>query len=117
MVYIYYPPAEEVFDEIGAIRAEALTAINQGQWGIAETRLSAWNQQLSKLKTSEMLRGRFTTEAREEAVRKLGLRLKEVQEAIRKNAAEEAKQLSRDLFSMNSECRRIFLNLDTKTAL
>ncbi|ODA28020.1 hypothetical protein A6X21_14245 [Planctopirus hydrillae] len=117
VVYIYYPPAEEVFDEIGAIRAEALTAINQGQWGIAETRLSAWNQQLSKLKTSEMLRGRFTTEAREEAVRKLGLRLKEVQEAIRKNAAEEAKELSRDLFSMNSECRRIFLNQDTKTAL
>ena len=55
-LYIYYPPAEEVFNEISRVRADALTSVRTGKTQDAIRQLEAWDLLTRKLQVGEFLR-------------------------------------------------------------
>lgn len=112
VIHVYYPPVEDIFGDISGLRAEALSAINQGQLDVAATRLDAWDRQLDKLEPSTILRGRSVPPHARESRERLSIRLREVEAAIGKKSPEEVKGLAKDLFSLNGDCRRAFLESD-----
>jgi uncharacterized membrane protein YraQ (UPF0718 family) len=65
-LYIYYPPAEEAFNEISRVRADALTAVRTGKTQDAIRQLEAWDLLTRKLQVGEFLRtGRLDQGKRE----------------------------------------------------
>jgi len=55
-LYIYYPPADEVFNEISRVRADALTSVRTGKTQDAIRQLEAWDLLTRKLQVGEFLR-------------------------------------------------------------
>lgn len=57
VVYIYYPPPKELFNEMSSVKADALSALNSRDWPVANRELGRWDYHFAKLPMAAALRG------------------------------------------------------------
>jgi len=57
MLYIYYPPPQEILEEMVAVRTDAIAALNSRDWELAERELGKCDYHAGKLPLAVALRG------------------------------------------------------------
>jgi hypothetical protein len=82
VVYIYYPPLPELFDEMSNVRVNAISALRSRELGIAKRELARWHSAADKLPVSARLRFALVASDADDAASELCAALKHVEENL-----------------------------------
>ena len=81
-VYVYYPPTQELYEEMNNVRADALSAVRLKDVSVARRELTKWHSAADKLPVSAKLRFVKVSDDADEAARELCSAVKGVEESI-----------------------------------
>ncbi|QDU64305.1 putative permease [Planctomycetes bacterium Pan216] len=108
LIYVYYPPVEELFDEMSSVRANAISAYRVGTPELARQEFQTWDYLAGKLPIAAVLRrGSVSAEARTRtgAFRDM---LARVRDSVGTTSKIEKDKLIRELTDSYSECREAY---------
>jgi hypothetical protein len=107
-LFIYYPPPDQVLEEIGRVRAEAASAVRSGNRLEGVRQMEQWDLLTRKLQVGVFLRtGRLDPGAAKLA-EDLRERLEEVRDALLADDVAEAKNLLPAVETAHRRCREAF---------
>jgi hypothetical protein len=109
LTFIYFPPADELFEEMRIVRTNAAVAINTSEFDIAERELNKFDGFISKLPTSLLIRGQRLNSGQLERQEQLRRLVTDIRQAIGKSDRERAKELTRQLFDAAVAYRQLCL--------
>lgn len=109
-LYIYYPPAEEAFNEISRVRADALTAVRIGRTQDAIRQLEAWDLLTRKLQVGEFLRKGMLDKQQSELAEGLREELEAMRDDLLAGNLEGARSKIIQVEKAHTLCRTRFLN-------
>ena len=107
-LYLFYPPADDLFEEMSTIRPDAYSAVREGDAAEASRRFEQWRSQLQKLPTSVLLRTGSVSDAQRAAVDDLLYAIKTVEDAAAAGRTQEARMLVRFAEDAYADCREAF---------
>ena len=95
VVYVYYPPVQELFEEMNNVRADAVSAVRSRELQVAKRELSKWHTAADKLPVSAKLRLSVVGEDADKTARELCLALDDVRDNINGSKKEVDATLAR----------------------
>lgn len=82
VVYVYYPPVPELFEEMNNVRADAVSAVRLKETNVARRELSRWHTAADKLPVSAKLRFCKVADEADHTARELCSALNDVKQNI-----------------------------------
>ena len=108
VVYVYYPPIDQLFEDMGSIRANAITAVKTGHPDIAMQELQAWDALAAKLTMSAALRRADIEANASDSARELRQNLAALLAAIREGRKDDSLKLCSDVMRVYDQCKVAF---------
>ena len=105
LLYVYYPPPGEIFEEMHILRTNAVIALKTGDGALADRELHKLDAYLRKLPTSMTLRGNSVTEAAEQAQSDLRRLILQLRDHVHAGHVAQARDLTTQLFDASVACR------------
>lgn len=93
--YLYYPPPEEIFEEMRLINVDVVSATNSRDWDTAAFWIPTYDDWTRKLQVSMVLRGRELTDYRRAKAAVLRDHLELLEHEVEDREEREAEQLAR----------------------
>ena len=113
-LYIYYPPAEEVFNEISRVRADALTSVRTGKTQDAIRQLEAWDLLTRKLQVGEFLRKGLLSKQQSEKAEALREELEAMRDDLLAGDVQAARGKIITVENAHNICRESFIMVKYK---
>lgn len=113
MVYVYYPPVDEILTQMRFVKANALLAVRFDQKSNALRELDYWEDQAGKLPMAALLRGRRPPPEGRRAVDDFRRHVERLRQATLENRSSEVRlRISRDVTDAHLRCGEIFRDLE-----
>jgi hypothetical protein len=112
LVYVYYPPVDEILTQMRFVKANALVAARLGQEATALRELDYWEDQVGKLPMAAWLRGRRPPPEGRQAVDDFRRHAERLRQAMLDNRpSEERFRIGEDVEAAHLRCGKIFGDL------
>jgi uncharacterized membrane protein YraQ (UPF0718 family) len=113
MVYVYYPPVDEIRTQMRFVKVNTITAVRSGHDAAGLRELGHWEDQARKLPMAALLRGRRPPPEGRQAVDEFLRQAERLRQAMLSDRPpEERLQIARDVMEAHQRCSRAFRDLD-----
>jgi len=92
-LFVFYPPVDELIEDMGVIRVEAYDAVRTTDAAELDRRIIQWKRQMEKLPTSVQIRGGSITEEGRENLKEFLYSLETLQQHVRAGRKTEARMM------------------------
>ena len=92
-LYVFYPPVDELIEDMSVIRVEAYDAVRIADSIELDRRIIQWKRQMEKLPTSVQIRGGSVTDEGREDLREFLYSLETLQQHVRARRKTEARMM------------------------
>jgi hypothetical protein len=92
-LFVFYPPVDELIEDMGVIRVEAYDAVRATDAAELDRRIMQWKRQMEKLPTSVQIRGGSITEEGRENLKEFLYSLETLQQHVRAGRKTEARMM------------------------
>lgn len=112
-LYVFYPPADEVIEEMRNIRLAVYDAVREQDTAETQRRLVQWRSRAQKLPTSIRIRFGNVDASQYESLEEFLYSLKTLEEYVLAGRSREAKSLTRYVEKVYQTCRNEFRSGET----
>ncbi|MFI4873864.1 MAG: permease [Blastopirellula sp. JB062] len=107
--YLYYPPPQEIFEEMRAINAEVIYGARTGRWDVAEHWIPIYDDWSRKLEVSQFLRSGEVEPYHQFKGQVFREYLERLEHAVEDQEKEEAKELAMKVGGAYTRLRKSYL--------
>jgi len=116
-LYVFYPPVDELIEEMSVVRVEAYDAVRTTDVVELDRRIIQWRRQIEKLPTSVQIRGGSVTEDGRESLKEFLYSLETLQQHVRAGRKTEARMMRSYVERLYRKCCEHFRGRSSEVAV